>query len=309
MTIITDFSQIVSAAIFVGGEANECAKHPSEESKRLIKHFIINSARANYMTQKAKYGKMIIACDSGSWRFDVFPQYKHKRKLKRLADDSGINWNFVNEVKDEVIDELDRYFPFAVVKCPSTEGDDVIGVLTKYISAQSVLTEEENIFGDVDPEPILIISSDGDNFQLHEHKNVKQWSPMEKKLLKPPISPRESLIRKIVKGDTGDGIMNIKMGDNTFVDDIRQKPIAEKFLDTFLTSKNPIEMCLDEQEKIRYARNELLVSYSKIPTNISEQIISCYNSQLAKKHSKMQLMNYLVANKMTNLLSQIHDFY
>lgn len=279
------------------------------QSKKLIKHFIINSVRANFKSHTAKYGKMVLACDSGSWRYDVFPQYKYTRKLKRELDTSGVNWSFVNEVKEELIDDLDRFFPFSVVKVPKGEGDDVIGVLTKLISEQAPDPENVNVFGDCDPEDILIISSDIDNYQLHQHKNVKQFSPMMKKLVRPDGPARNALIEKIVKGDKGDGVMNIRMGPNTFVEEIRQKPIAQTYLDQFFAAKNPIDACETEEHRENYKRNELLVSYQLIPKNIQESIILCYNDQITKKHSKMQLMNYFVKNDMSNLLSQIHDFY
>lgn len=306
--ILVDQSQIISAAILVEGECKECAKNPSTQSKKMIKHYVFNSIRANFMAQKNKFGKMVIACDSGSWRYDVFEQYKYTRKLKMAADTSGINWDFVSEVKSELIDELDRFFPFSVIKVPKVEGDDVIGVLVKHISEQAVMGEE-NIFGEVEPENILIISSDRDNFQTHKYKNVRQWSPMDKKFIKPIGPIHEFLLEKIVKGDKGDGVMNIRMGDNTFVDGVRQKPISQEYLDKFFAAASPIDVCLTEEEKKNFKRNERLVSYEMIPKEIQDSIISCYNTQLEKKHSKMGFFNYLSANRMVNLQAAIHDFY
>jgi hypothetical protein len=305
--IILDLSQIISATIYMG-EAADCVKHPSKESTDMIKHSIFNSIRFNYVHHKAKYGpKMVLACDSGSWRYDVFPQYKHSRKVKRQADTSGIDWAYVNEVKEELYSDLEKYFPFPLIKLPRVEGDDIIGVLTKHISNQESVSED--IFGNAEKETILIVSSDKDNHQLHAlGKHVKQWSPMDKKLVGPK-SARESLIEKIVKGDSGDGICNIKMGDNTFVDGIRQKPISEKYLQQFYASKNPVEVCATEEERVNYLRNELLVSYEKIPQDIQDAIILSYNNQMQKRHSKIELMNYLSQNKMVNLLGQVQDFY
>lgn len=276
----------------------------------MIKHSIINSIRANYVAQKKHYGSMVLACDNGSWRNDIFSQYKYSRREKRKQDNSGIKWNFVNEVKNELVDDLNDKFPFVVINLPKTEGDDIGAVLSKHITDNSSLESELDIFGDSTVENILIQSSDADNYQLHMlGKHIKQWSPMLKKMVGPVGSARNALIEKIVKGDSGDGIPNIKMDSNTFVDKIRQKPISQKYLDSFYTSSNPIEMCEDEEQRINYIRNEQLISYEKIPLHISEAIILCYNQQLVKKHSKMGLMNYFINNDMTNLLGQIHDFY
>jgi hypothetical protein len=306
--ILLDFSQIISACIYVG-DAHECAKHPSLQSKNMIKHSIINSVRQNYTSHKARYGKMILACDYGSWRYDVFPQYKHSRKLKKLSDTSGINWSFIDEIKAEIISDFDSYFPFPVIKIKKCEGDDIIGVLTKMLSELSCDQEEENIFGEKEVEKILIISTDKDNFQLHKWKNVSQYSPVLGKFIKPELTPKQCILEKIVKGDVGDGVMNIKMSDNTFVDGIRQKPIAQTFLNKFYESLNPIDICEDEIQKTNYIRNEQLVSYEKIPDNISDSIILCYDQQVSKKHSKSGLFNYFIENSMVNLVSQIHDFY
>jgi hypothetical protein len=269
---------------------------------------MINSIRSNFVQQKAKYGQMVIACDNGSWRRDVFPQYKHSRREAKKLDDSGINWVFVNETVDELIIDLQTYFPFPTIRCPKTEGDDIIGTLAKYIT-NNPTSVEDNIFGEPDIEKILIISSDLDNAQLHMlGKHVKQWSPRDKKLIVLKDKPYNLLMEKIVKGDTGDGVPNMKMGDNTFVDKIRQKPISQKLLDQFYEAKDPMSLCVGE-EQAQFIRNRLLVSYDYIPDHIQSDIISCYNNQLEQKHSKRGLMEYFVSNKMSNLLGQIHDFY
>lgn len=259
-----------------------------------------------------KYGNMIIATDSGSWRRDYFPNYKCQRRAKKEAgDDTGINWNFVFSVIDELIEDLQTYFPMPTIRVPKAEGDDIIGVLTEHLSKNSVPTETD-IFGDPDIEPILILSSDADNYQLHQYKGVKQFSPQMKKLVKPEINWRTSLITKIVKGEAGnssDSIPNVKMPDDTFLTGVRQAPISKNFLQSFIDAVNPIDACENEEQRKNYIRNETLVSYQKIPENIKESILAEYNRQLSIKHSKMGLMDYLTRNRMSNILSSITDFY
>lgn len=305
--IAIDFSQIYLAPIFLDGAAKSCAQNPSNESRDMMLHYAVNSVRANFVAHGAKYGNMVIACDNGSWRRDVFPEYKYKRRENRKTDTSGIDWKFVGETGNYVKQVLRDYFPFAVVEVPKLEADDIIGILAKM--SNEATTGEEDIFGDVKTEPFLIISSDGDHYQLHQYDNVKQWSPQTKKLVKPDIKPRNALINKIVKGDVGDGIMNIKSPNNTFVDKIRQKPISEKYLETFYSAKNPIDACLTAEERINYARNEQLVSYAHTPKDLANQAIMVYNEQKEKKHSKMKLMSFLAENKMNILYSKIGDFY
>ena len=306
---IVDLSQIMYASIHVDGDANQCARHPSEENKKMIKHFIINSIRSNHVNQKSQYGQMVLACDSPSWRTEVFPQYKCQRKAAKKIDNSGIRWDFVGEVLDELTDDLKEFFPFPTVKVSRAEGDDIIGTLVPYVAKTAIM--EEDVFGNVEPQKTLITSSDQDYFQLH-NKYVRQWSPVMKKLIRPQVPIKHAYLEKVLKGESGsttDSIPNYRMGNNTFIDGVRQKPISQKTLDKFFAAENPIDICESEEERANFLRNEQLVSFTKIPTDIQESIILCYNEQLAKKHSKMALMNYLTQNRMSNLLSQITDFY
>lgn len=309
MANLVDFSQIIKAIILVDSSIKDCAMHPSTDSKNMIKHSILNSLRFNHSLHKARYGKMILACDSQSWRKGVFPEYKWKRQEAKKKDESGINWDFVFEVVNELLTEIQEYFPFIVLKVKGAEGDDIIAVITELLSNQDPNSGEMDIFGDREVEPILITSSDRDNFQLHKYKNVKQYSPMDKKLIKPTGPARHALIEKIVKGDTGDGVPNFRMGDDTFVIGTRQKPIATKLLEQFQASANPIDLCTTDEERKNFTRNERMVSYDFIPQDIKEDIIMCYNEYKDKKPNKMGLMTYFTKNRMNNLYSQIHDFF
>lgn len=278
----------------------------------MLFHFAVNSIRSTQMIHKKNYGNIVIACDQKSWRYDIFPQYKWARKQNRSTSNDGIDWGFVNETGHYINDQLRTHFPFIVLSTPRAEADDAIGALVKHVSENGV--GEENMFGETEAEKILINSSDKDNYQLHRYSNVKQWSPLTKKLVKPDIKPEHSLIEKIVKGDGGDGVPSIKCPDDWFVnvtEGRRASPISAKYLKTFFDAKNPIDACLDEQERINYKRNERLVSYEHTPEDIKTAIINTYNSELEKlkKHSKMKLMTFLAENRMNVLLSKIGDFY
>lgn len=305
---IYDISQTMRAIIFAESDAQECAKHPSEENKGLIKHFILNSIRYAYSKHKVKYGsELILACDSKSWRNEVFPQYKWKRKQEKINKVTDINWDFAFECFDEVLTDIDKYLPYIVLKVPRCEGDDVIGTIVKYHLKMTYLNAEEDIFGNKEPEKILIQSSDRDHVQLH-NRYVQQYSSIEKIWVTVP-SPRLQLIEKIVRGDGGDSIPSVRSSDNVFVDGIRQKPISKAYLQSFLDSKNPIDCCLTEEEKVNYKRNELLISYEHIPTDIKQSIIDMYLQKKDKETNKMELLNYFIKNKMRNLTTQIDDFF
>jgi hypothetical protein len=305
---IIDFSQIYLAPIFIDSAAKSCAQNPSKESRDMMCHYAFNSIRAYNVANKAKYGNLVIACDNRSWRNDVFKYYKYLRKQNRAKDDSGIQWDFVNECSQYMKETLREYFPYIIIDVPGAEGDDIIGALAKHTS---VGNSEENMFGESEPDPFLLISSDRDNFQLHKYSHLRQWSPQTKKLVKPDIKPHLALIEKIVKGDPGDGIASIKCVSEWFTlpDRGRAPAITKKYLQTFFDVKNPIDACLDDFERENYKRNEQLISYEFTPKEIYDQIIASYEEQKNKKHDKMRLMNFFVEHKMNVLFSKISDFY
>jgi hypothetical protein len=305
--IITDFSQIAIATIYADTTAHQCACNPSKESKDVLHHIILNSLRANNREHRVNYGKMVLAIDSKSWRYDIFPEYKYSRKNKKEKED--IDWNFVNECISDVVSICQEYMHYPVIKVEGAEADDIIGVLTKHISTT---TGVMNMFDELEPENILIISSDKDNYQLHRYDNVRQFSPAIKKQVKPEFGARKALIEKIVKGDSGDGIPSIKSPANFFATKeagARQKSISAKYLQSFFDAKNPIDACEDEEQRKNYIRNETLVSYEKIPDVVANRILECYNAQLDKKGSKMGLLKYFASRRFSNLSGSLEDFF
>jgi len=309
--ILIDFSQVYLAPIFLDAAAKSCAQNPSTESRDMMMHMVLNTIRAQQVMHKPKYGsEVVVAFDSSSWRKDVFPYYKWARKQKRATDDSGINWDFVFETSAYIQQALRDHFPYNVISVDKAEADDIIGAICKH-KDENREEQEENIFGDVEADPILIVSSDKDHFQLHRYKNVRQWSPLTKKLVKPERKPQHALIEKIVRGDAGDGVCSIKCPDNwfTLTEKKRAAPISTKYLQTFFDAKNPIDACLTEEERRNYSRNEMLVSYEHTPKEIYNTIIECYNNQRGKKVDKMKLMNFFVSHKMNVLYSKIGDFF
>ena len=306
-----DFSQVYLAPIFLDAAAKSCAQNPSTESRDMMMHMVLNTIRAQQVMHKSKYGsEVVVAFDSSSWRHDVFPYYKWARKQKRATDTSGIQWDFVFETSAYIKQALIDYFPFNTISVDKAEADDIIGAICKY-KDENREDQEENIFGDVEADEILVVSSDKDHYQLHRYKNVRQWSPLTKKLVKPDGKPHHALIEKIVRGDAGDGVCSIKCPDDwfTLTEKKRAPPISAKYLQKFFDAKNPIDACETEEERRNYKRNEQLVSYEFTPKEIYDETIRIYELQKNKKHSKMELMNFFVRHKMNTLLSKISDFY
>lgn len=89
-------------------------------------HIVFRSLRKLYRDNKVDH--MVFATEGKSWRYDVFPQYKAKRKLDRLA------MNAREKEEDEVFMEtLDNFVNFLAEKTRCTvlhsqgvEGDDFV---------------------------------------------------------------------------------------------------------------------------------------------------------------------------------------
>jgi len=67
-----------------------------------------------------------------------------------------------------------------------------------------------------------------------------------------------------------------------------------------------IEACKTDEEKRNWQRNELLISFDKIPQEINDNIITAFGDKpLGNKNS---IFGYLVKNKMRLLLNEIDNF-
>lgn len=86
--ILLDFSGTMFRSISVDMKQNMGMKTDIE----YLRHLILNSIRMYNRMFKDTYGEMIICFDypGGSWRKDIFPYYKARRKKIRV--DSGIDW-------------------------------------------------------------------------------------------------------------------------------------------------------------------------------------------------------------------------
>ena len=281
--IIFDYNQVAISSLM---EQIGSSKKPVEEN--LVRHMILNVIRTYVKRFKATHGpEVVIACDNRNyWRREFFPQYKASRKKTR--DASGHDWNSIFDCLHKIKEELKQYSPYKVVDVDTAEADDIIATLTIQRSAH---------------EKVMILSSDKDFAQLQKYPNVEQYSPILKKAIKEPL-PAVQLKQMIIRGDKGDGIPNILTQDNVFIDGGRQKPITEAKIINWLNQK-PEEFCTDEMLR-NYKRNELLIDLTKVPEALRTSIIDSYENAAA--HPKQVFMNYMIANKLKNLLEVIDEF-
>jgi 5'-3' exonuclease len=280
--IIIDYNGVALSSIFAN-------KADSDED--FIRHCILNSIRMYNKMFRADYGQVVIAREGGSWRKDIFPEYKAKRKSSRDKDDR--DWDLIFSTINTLAEDLSTHFPYKVIQVQGAEADDIIGAL-------SYNTQE---FGNY--EPVMIVSADKDFLQLQKLENVAQYSPMTKKLLK-ENNPRRYLQEHLIKGDSGDGIPNVLSPDNTFVEGIRQTPIRKNKLEDMI--------CLGEEDMKscswyrNYQRNKKLIDLSETPDAIKQEIINNYNG-VNPESNKMKTLNYLIKNRCNMLIECVEEFF
>ena len=91
--------------------------------------------------------------------------------------------------------------------------------------------------------------------------------------------------------------------DNSIIDGIRQKPVTKKFLEEIAetgTSK------FNDAQMRNWSRNKQLIDLTMIPGAISKNIIDTYID--TKPATRQQFMNYMIANRLKNLLEVIDEF-
>jgi 5'-3' exonuclease len=281
--IIFDFNQVAIANLM---EQIGSSKTAVDES--LVRHMILNTIRTYVKKFKAEYGNdIVIACDNKKyWRRDVFPHYKAHRKKAR--DSSGHDWNSIFECLNKIREELRSHSPYKVIEVDTAEADDIIAVLSMRHSAT---------------QKVMILSSDKDFAQLQKYPNVEQYSPILKKFIKEPL-PSAQLKQLVIRGDKSDGIPNILSKDDVFVEGVRQKPITEAKIINWMNQR-PEEFCNDEMLR-NYKRNEMLIDLTQIPETLKQSIIDTYES--TKGHTRQEFMNYMVANRLKNLIEVIDEF-
>ena len=150
-----------------------------------------------------------------------------------------------------------------------------------------------------------ILSGDKDFVQLHKYMNVKQYDPTRKKWIKVPNIDFYKF-EHIVRGDGGDGIPNIRSGDDTFVTKGKQKPIYTKKLKEWYAIGDPLKFCDSEVEAARFERNRALIDLDLIPEFVKIETMSQYNEQ--KDKGRGQMFNYFLKSRLTRLMENINQF-
>lgn len=285
--ILFDFSPIVIGSVHAAKKDIETANGDIG----LIRHLVLNTIRSLTAKYKREYGETVIATDTGSsWRKQQFPQYKANRAKNR--EKSSLDWNLIFIALDQIKDELIHFYPGKVISIPTIEADDIIGRLTQNAK-----------------EPVVIISPDSDMRQLL-NSSVMQYSPLLKKEYNMTIKEAsDEFLTKLIKGDPGDGVPNIRSDDNVFVENGRQTPIRSKDIDEIIQSGNipaAIERKFGTTAVRNYYRNRSLISLTDLPESITDKIDSAYQS--ATSGNRHAFMNYLIEKNLGALTTALEEF-
>jgi len=267
------------------------SKRQNDVDENLVRHMVLNSLRMYRSRFYEEYGELVLCYDSKKyWRREYFPNYKSNRKKDR--EKSGLDWNLIFETLNNIRDEIRDNFPYKVLDVEGAEADDCIATVVDYISKTPTSFEK-----------VLILSGDKDFIQLQKHNFVKQFSPVLKKFVNGQ-DPHLYIREHILKGDRSDGVPNFLSADDTFVNELRQKPLAKKKIATWV-ELDPADFCTEEMLR-NYQRNKTLIDLECIPSELKEKILISYLKPAIGDRSK--LLNYFIQKRLKNLMDDIGDF-
>ena len=278
--IIIDMNQISVASLMMHLHMNK-----GELEEDMVRHMILNSVRMYRTMFNEDYGEIVLAYDSRAyWRKEIFPQYKSNRRKNREEDDK--DWDSIFGVLNSIKEEIKEFLPYKVVEVYGAEADDVIATLCKHYQ----------------DEKVMIVSGDKDFIQLQKYDNVKQYSPITKKLVD-GVDPKVYIKEHVLKGDKSDGVPNVLSPDHTFTDELRQRPLTSKKLESILAQD--IDE-LDDEIKRNYQRNDKLINLDNIPKTLESEILNSFNE--ASYGDRSGLLNYFIEKRLTSLTENIGEF-
>jgi len=283
--ILVDMNQVTLSNLMVqlGGSKNV--------EPDFVRHMVLNSLRSYRSKFQGEFGELVLCYDNKTnWRREYFPNYKHSRRKGRK--ESKLDWNNIFDTLHMIKSELTEFFPYKVLEVDNAEADDIIASVVFHVAS-----EPKNY------EKVLILSSDKDFIQLQKYNFVSQYSPMQKKYVN-GIDPTTYIKEHILKGDRGDGVPNFLSPDNTFVDELRQKPMSKRKLETWIDLE-PSDYCNEEMMR-NYQRNRTLIDLSYIPDDIKEKCTQTFLD--APEGSRKHLLNYFIKKKLKSLMENIGDF-
>jgi 5'-3' exonuclease len=276
--ILVDMNQISLASIMMHLHMQK----EKQVDENMVRHMILNSLRMYRSRFVSEFGELVLCYDSRHyWRRDYFPEYKHSRRKGRESDSK--NWNEIfgclNKIKEEIKDNM----PYKFLEVYGAEADDIIATLCSESADE-----------------VMILSGDKDFIQLQIYPNVKQYSPITKKMIN-GLNPDDYLKEHVLKGDTSDGVPNVLSPDNSFVDGIRQKPLSKKKITAMIDGDFP-----NDEIKRNYQRNKTLIDLGCAPDELRTEILNIYKE--APQNERSKILNYFIKQRLKTLTESIGEF-
>ncbi|ASD50418.1 ribonuclease H [Acidovorax phage ACP17] len=263
-----------------------------DTTRRLLVSSLAGEYR-KFKSARAVGGAVLAFDDKNYWRREYFQHYKAARAKGRA--DSTFDWNNFFSHYNRFKEELAENFPLQSLQVHGAEADDIIAVLALRYAPQG---------------EVVIWSSDTDDLQLQNiDPSIKQYSYVKKKMITPK-SEGYTLFEHVVRGDAGDGIPNILSASDHFVQaaanpekKMRQKSVMTASIQDWEAHglKNPEKFCTSEEMLRRFKENRTLVDYRYIPADLASRIVDAHEET---KIAKGKVFNYLVENRLTNVLAE-----
>lgn len=286
--ILVDLQHTIISSIMAVRNTGEIA----EITPKFMAHVALNCLRTYKKKFDVAYGpEMVLACEGyKSWRREIFPEYKAKRRADKKDD---LDWKEVYQVINDIKASLKASFPYKVIEAEHAEADDIIASIVEHVNGMS---------------PIMIVSGDKDFLQLQKYAQVHQYRPVQKNMA---ISnnPRMDLREMIMTGDVSDGIPNFLSDNDTFVvPSKRQRPLRKERLAQWRIMEDP-SLSHDWTEEMRhnYNRNRVLIDFDCIPAPLKSEIITKYLTE-QPRGNKRTVYEYLVQNQFRHLLDVADEF-
>ena len=280
--ILVDMNQISVASVMMH-------LHMSKNTvpdDNMVRHMILNSLRMYRTRFSSEFGELVLCYDSKHyWRRDYFPEYKANRRKDRKESDK--DWDAIFECLNTIKEEIRTNMPYKFLEVYGAEADDIIATLCSEYA-----------------EEIMILSGDKDFIQLQRFPNVKQYSPITKKMVN-GANPTGYLKEHVFRGDSSDGIPNVLSPDNTFTDGLRQHPLAKKKIAAWMDHEFE-DVAPNDEVKRNFQRNQKLIDLTYTPPEICDEILETYRGAPAGDRSK--ILNYFIQKRLKNLTESIGDF-
>lgn len=220
---------------------------------------------------------VLLACDStsGYWRREVYPPYKMDRAKRRSA--STVDWQLVYSHMDAFLEKVAANLPWAVVRVPKCEADDVIAIVCLHAN----------------PGKVVIHSTDVDFVQLISD-NVEVYNPLHGYATFPGLfkvgndkkqcaSVAEFLDISVLTGQGGkDNVYNIITPTSWEpTEEKKRKPGFGVAKATKLIESNKLTEFLEENDLLgNLERNRQLIDLERIPENYQQDILETFRARI-----------------------------